>query len=91
MTALGRFQAIPTGSYWPKAVRQMVVLTDFEAVRLPPALDNEASRRQLRVASETLRLGVDVLLAATERTVSGSAAKTLFLQNVLDVAALIAR
>lgn len=79
------------GQLLAEAVRQMVVLTDFEAVRLPLALDNEASRRQLRVASETLRLGVDVLLAATERTVSGSAAKTLFLQNVLNETALIER
>ncbi|NIF85503.1 hypothetical protein F3J24_18545 [Comamonas sp. Tr-654] len=89
--AFERRQEVRGGQLLAEAARQMAVLTDFETIRQPPTLDNEASRRQFRLAAETLRLSVDVLLAAPQRAVSGSAAKTLFLQNVLNETQLIAR
>lgn len=82
--AFKRRQEVRDGHRLAEAARQMVVLTDFETIRLPPALGNATSSRQLRVAAETLRRGVDVLLTASQRAVTGNSAKTLFLENVLD-------
>jgi hypothetical protein len=82
--AFERRQEMRGGQLLAEAVRQMAVLTDFEALSLPPSLDIAPTRRQLRIVAETLRLGVNVLEPAQRQTVPGSAAKTLFLQNVLE-------
>lgn len=89
--AFERRQEVRGGQLLAEAARQMVALTDSETIRQPPTLDSETSRRQLRVAAKTLRLGVDVLLDAPQRAVPGSTAKTLFLQDVLNEEQLIAR
>lgn len=82
--AFERRQGVRGGQLLAEAVRQVGVFTDRQTKRLPTAPDNKASLRQLRVATETLRLGLDVMLAAPQRAVPGSVAKTLFLRNVLN-------
>jgi hypothetical protein len=71
------------GQLLAEAVRQMRVLSDSRPVLLPSPLNPEPASRQLRVAVDTLSWGVDVLLSTPQRAVPGSAAKTLFLREVL--------
>ncbi|NBV16493.1 MAG: hypothetical protein EBS11_07955 [Janthinobacterium sp.] len=82
--AFERRQEVRSRQLLAEATRQVNVLTHFETVGSFPALRNDSSRRQLRMAAETIRLSANVLLSTPQRAVSGSAAKTLFLQDVLE-------
>ncbi|MFY3457782.1 hypothetical protein A9G00_33875 [Achromobacter xylosoxidans] len=91
--AFERRHKMRDGQLPAEAIRKLSLPTDFNTtIGLPLSLDSKASRRPLHVVTtEAFRLDVDVMLAASTSAVSGSAAKTLFLQNVLSEAQLIAR
>lgn len=82
--AFKRRQEVRSAHLLATAARQVISLTDAETTRLPPGLGNETIRRSLRLAAETVLFGVDELASVSRQKVSGSAAKTLFLQNVLE-------
>lgn len=76
-------QGTQSGQLLAEAVRQIRDLSVLRPALLPSPLDLEPASRQLRVAVDALRTGVDVLLSTPRRSVPGSAAKTLFLREVL--------
>ncbi len=72
------------GALVAEAIRQMQAISDSRPRALPAPQDLEPASRQFRVAVDTLSTGVDMLLPLPARAVPGSAAKTLFLRDLID-------
>lgn len=76
-------QSTRGGALVAEAVLQMRTISYTGSLALPAPEDQESASRQLRIAVNNLSTGKDMLLSSPTRAVPGSAAKTLFLQDLV--------
>lgn len=77
-------QEVHRGQLLHSAAKEMLSHTNFGAARLSTGLANEITRQKLKLPAETVLFRTDELMSLSHRKVSGKAAKTLFLQNILE-------
>lgn len=79
-----RQQEVHRGQLLHSAAKERLNLTNFGAARLPASHAREIKRQQLKLSAETALFRTNELMSLSHRRVSGKAAKTLFLQSILE-------